>query len=190
MTEEAAKQSAPAPQRVQRPPPPAPQRAAAPATGPAADPAPAEVKPAPLPERVDGVTADGDGYPENFVRKPFGSTVQKLSAPKREGYHRHWFNDELDRIETAVAAGYKHVNDERTGAPMKKVVGTSKLGGAQIAFLMEIPLAWYLEDMKREQRKADEIDEQIRGGAIAKKEGDERYVPNDGKAIKVEAQSR
>lgn len=188
MTEEAVKQNAPAPQRVQRPPPPAPQRAAAPAPGPAAvGSPPADPQPA-LPERVEGVTADG--YPENFVRKPFGSTVQKLSAPKREGYHRHWFNDELDRIETAVAAGYKHVNDERTGAPMKKVVGTSKLGGAQIAFLMEIPLAWYLEDMKREQRKADEIDEQIRGGAIAKKEGDERYVPNDGKAIKVEAQSR
>ena len=186
MTEEATKQSAPAPQRVQRPPPPTPQRVAAPAPGPAAgQPVP---QPAPMPDRVDDVTADG--YPENFVRKPFGSTVQKLSAPKREGYHRHWFNDELDRIETAVAAGYKHVNDERTGAPMKKVVGTSKMGGAQIAFLMEIPLAWYLEDMKREQRKADEIDEQIRGGAVAKKEGDERYVPNDGKAIKVEAQSR
>lgn len=141
-----------------------------------------------MPDRVDDVTADG--YPENFVRKPFGSTEQKLSAPKREGYHRHWFNDVLDRVQRATEAGYKHVKDERTGAAMQRVVGVSPMGGPLHAYLMEIPVAWYLEDMEREKRKADEIDEQIRGGAIAKKEGDERYVPNDGKAIKVEAQSR
>lgn len=138
-----------------------------------------------------GLSADNPDAPDapsqrpGFVRKPFGNMAQKLNAPQRKGYHRHWFNDVLDRIEQAKAAGYAHVIEEGSRKPMKRVVGTAKGGGALTAYLMEIPIEWFEEDMRNGQKAVDEIDEAIRGGDVARKPDDERYTPNRG--IKIEA---
>lgn len=114
-------------------------------------------------------------------RKPFGSRRQRLRAEAREGYHRHWFNDSPGRIKEAVEAGYEHVKED--GKPIHQVVGRDESGKPMDGYLMEIPIQWYLEDMKEREREADEIDEAIRGGEVGRKKGDQRYVP--GGAIRI-----
>lgn len=101
------------------------------------------------------------------TRKPFGSTDQKLAFPKRDGYHRHWFNDEPGRIYQAKEAGYDHVADS-DGRPASRVVGVNKGGGPLLAYLMEIPVAWWNEDMERGQVQIDEKEKGIKRGMITK----------------------
>ena len=143
---------------------------------------PERVRP-PMPKPEDNtVTDDGaPDMPEEFVRRPFGSSQEKLSAPKRPGYHRHWFNDYPGRVDRAKEAGYAHVNENNDKRrPMKRVVGTSQFGGPLTAYLMEIPYKWFEQDLAREQAKVDEIDAAIKQGKVSTKEGDERYVPKGG----------
>jgi hypothetical protein len=45
---------------------------------------------------------------------------------------------------------------------------------------MEIPEKWWRQDMARQQRELDELDEEIVSGEINRKEGDRRYVPESG----------
>jgi len=122
--------------------------------------------------------------PQNFVREPFGEPRLKLQAPARRGYRRYWFNDEPGRIQRALGAGYSFV--KVNGRNTRNVVGRAKNGSAQVAYLMEIPEDWFLQDVRRQQAKVDEIDDAIRGGTInekggtATKDGDNRYVPKDG----------
>jgi hypothetical protein len=120
--------------------------------------------------------------PANFVREPFGEPRLKLQAPARKGYRRYWFNDEPGRIQRALAAGYSFV--KVNGRNTRNVVGRSKNGSAQVAYLMEIPEDWFLQDVRRQQAKVDEIDAAIRGGKLNAERGatagDERYVPKDG----------
>lgn len=164
------------PQRVQRRPAGDPSTASA-EPAPAAGPDP--VVAAPMPEPQDtAVSEDTAG----FVRRPFGTSEQKLSAPKRAGYHRHWFNDIPGRVDRAKEAGYAHVANKK-GSPIKRVVGASPFGGPLVAYLMEIPIAWFQEDMAREQKKVDEIDAALRGDDIARKPNDQRYTPKN--AIKI-----
>jgi hypothetical protein len=104
----------------------------------------------------------------------FGEVNQRLPSKKRRGFHRHVFNDYPGRIAQAERAGYKHVTDER-GAPIVSVVGTSQFGGPLNGYLMEIPEEWFRKDMAAAQAELDEIDQEIRGGRVGKKEGDGRY---------------
>lgn len=128
--------------------------------------------PNPLPKRVSKES-----------RRPFGSSVQKLYYPPREQYHRHWFNEEPGRIDSALAAGYTHVQDKE-GKKVQRVVGVASSGGALNAFLMEIPEEWYKEDMARQQSSIDEMDSAIRRGKVAATPGDNQYVPSQGISIK------
>lgn len=114
------------------------------------------------------------------TRKPFGSTTQKLAYPPRSGFHRHWFNEEPGRIDSALGAGYTHVEDKE-GKKVQRVVGVGAGGGPLNAFLMEIPEEWYEEDMKRQEKAVMEMDESIRRGTVASAPGDGRYV----KAINI-----
>lgn len=111
------------------------------------------------------------------ARQPFGSTTQKLAYPPRTGYHRHWFNDEPGRIDQALAAGYTHV-DDKEGNQVKRVVGVTQGGGPLVGYLMEVPEEWFQEDMARQQKEVDKLDDAIRRGAIAGKPGEDgRYIP-------------
>lgn len=114
---------------------------------------------------------------EHAVRErvPFGAGQSRLpKARPRPGFHRHIFNDFPGRIESAVRAGYKHVNDEH-GSPIRSVVGTSPHGGPLYGYLMEIPEKWFRQDMAAAQSSLDELDQEILGGRIAEKEGEGRY---------------
>lgn len=133
------------------PPPPAPVPAAV-----------APLAPSPV---ANGQTA-ADGPTLSSVRKPFGSHVQKLAYPEREGFHRHWFNDIPGRIARALEAGYAHVQS-RDGKNVARVVGVAEAGGGLTAFLMEIPLEWYRADQKIKDDRRDEIDAKLRRGVVA-----------------------
>ena len=124
-----------------------------------------------------GVPSD-DGAPEAAAprrrhrgnRRPFGSREQKLAYPDRQGYHRHWFNDDPGRIERAKEAGYEQVHDDK-GKPVSCVVGTARGGGALVAFLMEIPLEWYQEDRDDQDSVVHDLMGQIRKGEYEKPSG-------------------
>ncbi|ACI52206.1 conserved hypothetical protein [Gluconacetobacter diazotrophicus PA1 5] len=98
-------------------------------------------------------------------RKPFGTHEQKLAYPNRDGYHRHWFNDEPGRIARAQEAGYTQVMDD-SGKPVSMTVGVTRGGGPQIAYLMEIPEEWYREDMAAQDAEHRVIMDQIRNGQV------------------------
>lgn len=123
-------------------------------------------------------TEDPDAArPRDFVRQPFGAQLQKLVAPARPGYRRYWFNDEPGRVQRAMEAGYAHVKTD--GRNTSRTVGRNGDGTAKVAFLMEIPQRWYEDDVAAQQAKVDEIDAAIKGGNVARKEDDGRYVPKD-----------
>jgi hypothetical protein len=115
-------------------------------------------------------------------RKPFGSREQKLAYPNREGYHRHWFNDEPGRIARALEAGYKHVTDE-SGKNVTTTVGVARGGGGLTAYLMEIPLEWYREDMTAQEADYQALMSQIKQGrppgGPSGQDGQAQYVPRD-----------
>lgn len=122
--------------------------------------------------------------PAGFVRKPFGQRGARLSITPRPGFHRHWFNDNPGRIDQAREAGYTHVKDER-GKVLVRTVDRGADGKGLKAYCMEIPQEWHDADLKLGQKPADETEAAILSGNIARKEGDNRYVPKDG--IKIEA---
>jgi hypothetical protein len=99
------------------------------------------------------------------VRKPFGSQDQKLAMPRREGYRRYWFNDEPGRIERAKEAGYEHVKNADDQI-VKRIVGIGRDNKGLFAYCMEIPEAWFEEDMAKEQQRVDGIDDSIMRGDI------------------------
>ena len=117
------------------------------------------------------------------TRKPFGALDQKLAYPERENYHRHWFNDVPGRIQRAQEAGYEHVKDKE-GKTVSRTVGVAEGGGALAAYLMEIPLEWYTQDMAAQQAEIDKREESIKRGELESQQGDGRYVPAQGISIK------
>lgn len=129
-------------------------------------------------ERGAQVEEGDNDRPANFQRRPFGSQLPKLYYPQRKGYHRHWFNDKPGRVDRAKQAGYAIVRGN-DGKPVCRVV----TGGGMRAFLMEIPLHLYNEDMLAQQKTVDEIDKAIRAGKMSAPNAQEeaaRYVPTKG----------
>lgn len=111
-------------------------------------------------------------------RRGFGAQAQKLAYPERAGFHRHWFNDEPERVATARNAGYTPVVGD-DGVPVARVV--DKTTGMK-AYLHEIPEAWYKADLAASQKRADDIDASIRkgnapgpGGEVAGVDGQKFY---------------
>lgn len=129
------------------------------------------------------VTPPSDGPARRPERRPFSSLALKLDYPAREGYHRHWFNDQSIRIANALEAGYEHVIG-KDGKKVSRIVGSAEGGGALHAFLMEIPEDWYKEDMAREQALIAEREAAIKRGATQGAEVEKGYVPSQGISIR------
>jgi len=96
-------------------------------------------------------------------RIPMG-TRDRLRYPERKGYKRRVFNDDHDRIQRALDAGYEFVSgnhpggDPIAGKPSQQGSKIMKeVGGGIKGYLMEIPEEFYEEDQKAKQ---DEIDRQ------------------------------
>lgn len=119
----------------------------------------------------DAVDNAGDGRPRpKRKRKPFGNLEARLAYPDREGYHRHWFNDEPGRLLRAADAGYEQVRDE-SGRPVSMVVGISRGGGPLTAYLHEIPQEDYDEDMAAQESVVHERLGQIERGQFERPSG-------------------
>lgn len=121
-------------------------------------------------------------------RRAFGSMDQKLAAPKRPGFHRHWFNEIPGRIDAAREAGYEHVQD-RHGKNERRVVGKTAAGEPLYGYLMEIPQEWYDDDVEKEQAHVDETDLAIRRGKLNEQQDEKRYVPEH-RGIKISSPGR
>jgi hypothetical protein len=182
--------AAPQPADTQRPPadvgehPPAPE-----APPPRPDIHPADLRAMEEDRRATAEELAGhiEAFGPGFVRRPFAERQMKLSAPRRPGFHRHWFNDEPGRIAHMKERGYKVVTEN--GKPITRTVGVSARGEGQTGYLMEIPLQWYEEDQRLSQKAADEIEATIRRGEMAVGDGRNRYVPRDGVDMRVERQN-
>lgn len=104
------------------------------------------------------------------IRKPIGAYSQKLALSKRNGYHRHWFNDVAGRVEEAEANGWTHVKDQ-DGKPICRCVGTGRDRGAMYAYAMEIPEVFWLEDMAARNQAAQDKMESLKKTPFQAKSG-------------------
>lgn len=112
-------------------------------------------------------------------RKPFGALEQKLAYPAREGFHRHWFNDNLGRTARALEAGYEFVKGD-DGKNVSRIVGTAEGGQALSAYLMEIPEEWWKADLAEQQKQVNDKEDTMRRGELEMAPGENRYVPAQG----------
>ena len=133
------------------------------------------------PESSEAVLDGPEGAEYNDdIRVPFGSNEERLGYEKREGYHRHWFNDSPGRLTRALRAGYKHVLNKETNERVSTPVGVAPNGGVLTGYLMEIPEAWWKRDLALGQERVDKTDADIRRGNIEGKVGEDgRYVPSN-----------
>lgn len=94
----------------------------------------------------------------------YESRKEVLTAPERPGFHRHFINDIDDRVQKALNAGYRIVEDESIQIGSDYAGKDNPLGRARVkhvgkgmkAVLMEIPIEFYEEDQKAKQRLNDE----------------------------------
>lgn len=147
----------------------------------------AQVRKDAVAEHIRDIDADAD-HPlrgaNGRSRLPFGSRSARLSAPARPGFHRHWFNAVPDRIERALRAGYKIVLDPDK-KPMKRVVGRDDNNQGLYAYYMEIPIDWYVQDMRNARKSADDLERTIRRGKLGAVE--RHYTPKSGIEYEEEA---
>lgn len=127
---------------------------------------------APNAEPAENETIDQAIARIRAIRKPFdGAMSQKLALPKRNGYHRHWFNDVAGRIDEAVASGWAHVINPRDGKPLKRVVGSGRDGKALEAYAMELPEVFWQEEMDARHKVASDRIEGIKKNPFQAKPG-------------------
>lgn len=152
---------------------------------------PAMLKPGTIPDADHFSNAEEHAtWIRSQARKPWGSYQQKLAYAKRQGYYRHWFNDEPGRVESAIAHGYAHVKEQ--GKPVKRPVGTARQGGKLDAYLLEIPEVIWKEDKAAEQQEISDQERRVKSGAVAKQPGDglsehdgsKFYTPKEGITFK------
>ncbi len=99
---------------------------------------------------------------------------QKLVAPTRHGYHRHWANDVGSRLDDMQDKGYTFVTpsvdgDENirstdVGTRTSQVVDQKKGGGEITAYLMERPEEWFREDQQEKEKRRYAREAQIKRG--------------------------
>lgn len=113
-------------------------------------------------------------------RRAANERTPRLDYPKRPGWHQCWINDIPGNIERYMERGYDFRIDPVTKERISRAVGTREQGGAQIGFLMEIPLEIYNEDCKALEAEMDKIDRDIRRGEVDGKLTEQGlHVPTD-----------
>lgn len=137
---------------------------------------------------------------ERKDRVPLGVARTKLTVPQRAGYRRRWINDDgKGRLQAAANGGYTFVTDpdlkvgedgggDKPDSRVSRIVGRTQEGKPMRAFLMEIPRELYKADQTSKQSALDEVDRAIRKGRVVSQGEDSRYVPDEGKAIRVESE--
>lgn len=130
-------------------------------------------------------------------RVPLGVARSKLTVPKRDGYVRRWINDNgKGRLQFALQGGYSFVEDpdlrvgedegqSRQDSRVSRIVGRTAEGKPMRAYLMEIQRELYKQDQDSKQSELDEVDRAIRKGRLVSAGEEHRYVPDEGRAIKI-----
>jgi len=126
-------------------------------------------------------------------RVPFSGFRTRLGAKARRGYKNRWFNDVDDRVQRALDAGYTFVEDDGSLVGEGEIhQGTTDLNGKVSkvvskntqppirAFLMEIPLPYYMEDQASKEEVNRRVDDAIRAGTPGGATVEKGYVPSTG----------
>lgn len=129
-------------------------------------------------------------------RRPFGVKTGRLAVSQEvPGFHLRWVNDEPGRLHLANESGYQFVTPEEVGrAPtdddkVKELVGVQRDGkNPMYAYLMKIPMEWYLADREEVGKIQDQFDDAIRSGSLERRSGDGRYIPEGGITYKTNKQ--
>jgi hypothetical protein len=99
-------------------------------------------------------------------RRAANERTPRLYYPMRPGWHQCWINDTPGNIPRFQERGYDFRIDPSTKERVSRVAGVAEGGGGLQAFLMEIPLEIYNDDMKSLEAANDRIDKQIRRGEV------------------------
>lgn len=131
------------------------------------------------------VSAIPDGY------IPMSAPVQRLQVPERDGYVRHWFRGDYNRLQRAQQAGYRFVDTSEVRVNNFDVGGDSKTTGStdmgsrvsivtgddtgpdgqpNRLYLMEIPKELFEYGQKLLQERNDSVAEALRSGLIGSDE--------------------
>lgn len=113
-------------------------------------------------------------------RVPFSANRTRLSVKlKEKGYQHRWFNDQDDRVQRALDAGYEFVTPEEIGrvgdkevhggntdlgSKVSRVVGRTAENKPIRAILMKIRDDWYQEDKAKKEATNRLVDEAVRAG--------------------------
>lgn len=159
------------------------------------DPISPALKQAPLKEAPPKATLDAAAYAEEIrARRGDISTMETrlgLNAVAPQGWEWRWFNDTGDRIDRAIADGWRFVSRDRVGmsesvgrgndAVGDRVCKTTTLGEGPInTVLMEIPfeIAEELREV-RSLSKVRQFEATVNRGAPVGIAGDHTYNPGD-----------
>jgi hypothetical protein len=107
------------------------------------------------------------------VRTPVGGRQVLSVAGKEPGYHYRIVNDDGDRIQQFLDAGYEFVeaNTHRVGdkrvnqATPEGTRAQVSVGAGQKAFVMRIRDEWYKEDQAKKQLHVDHLEQTIKKGS-------------------------
>lgn len=106
----------------------------------------------------------------SFRKTAFGSFQLKLAVPPIPGYYQHWFSDKPGRVGEAENNGWSFVND-KAEKKERRVVGEARDGSPLNAYLMKIPMPFWLEDMARRHDEAAGRMEDIKKNPIRAQPG-------------------
>jgi hypothetical protein len=113
-------------------------------------------------------------------RTPFSANRTRLSVKlKEKGFVHRWFNDQDDRVQRALDAGYDFVTPDEIGrvgdkevhggnsdlnSKVSKVVGRTAESQPIRAFLLKIREEWFKEDQAKKEATNRLVDEAVRSG--------------------------
>lgn len=123
---------------------------------------------------------DAERYPEREEtarkraprrRRPLVGAQQKMARPQRDGFHRHWVNDEDGRPEMFMEAGYEFVpamgdDGDNTSGNEEITVGVKPDGSPLKAYLMEQPDEFRQEDLALSRQPVREFEKALEGGIV------------------------
>lgn len=130
-------------------------------------------------------------------RRPFGVPQSRLTIDASyldPAFHYRWINDEPGRLPLAQQASYQFVTPDEVGRVsvdrddnrVKEIVGVARDEKTSMyAYLMKVPMEYYLEDQAARSTAQDKFDEAIRQGTLEARPGDGRYVPQGGISYKT-----
>lgn len=148
-------------------------------------------------------TVSENEVPADF--QPMDSAVQRLEVPKKDGFHRHWFRGNPERIARALKAGYRHVDPNEVNINNFDLGGDAKASGSSDLgtrvsvisgddldvtgqpgrlYLMECPEHLYQISKKILEDRNESVASALRGGKIGAGEQGETAADTEKRYVK------